>query len=40
MMMRIGRLITFDSDMLPNDLLIEMYDFYVDKDFEPTEEQL
>jgi hypothetical protein len=37
-MMGIGRLITFD--MLPNDVLLEMYDFYVDKDFEPSEEQL
>jgi hypothetical protein len=36
-MMRIGRLITFD--MLLDDVLLEMYDFYVDKDFEPSEEQ-
>jgi hypothetical protein len=39
LMMRIlGRLITFD--MLPDDVLLEMYDLYVNKYFEPSEEQL
>jgi hypothetical protein len=38
LMMRIlGRLI---FDMLPDDVLLEMYDLYVNKYFEPSEEQL